>query len=390
MGLFKRSQKEVKVIAAGVRSQQPVAVNSSGGALSIATAYACVRVVSEAIASLPLLVERKRGGTFESVERGRLPYLLNVQPNEWTSAFDFKRQLVSNILLNGNAFIIPEYGIGKEPVRLLLVSPGCGSEAQRVGLYRIDDDSIGIHDYYEEEEIIRIKGVTLDGIRGMSVISFAANTLSIAATAVKNTLKNYANGGTPMGILSNEAAIPTYGAHSTDQLQQIANRMNEAVSRGDRIIVSGGKSNFVNCGMSASDMEFLSTQKFTVREICRFFGVNPSMIYDDTSNNYKSAENANSVFLTQTLDPWLKRIEQEFQRKFLSIQESYNTRFRFDREQMFISDLPSLNAYVKGRIENGTMSPNEARALFNQSAVEGGDKIFVSANMRPVDENTES
>lgn len=390
--IFKRSKDNSKVklmdALAGVPAMDPERVTDATGAMRISAAYACVRVISEAIASLPFVFERRRGAVFVPYDRSNYNDLLQIEPNSYTTAFDFMRQMVSNVLLTGNAFIIPRYGeVSSEPTQLLLVSPYCGYEVERTGYYRIDDDAIDIHDYFNEREIIRIKGATLDGIHGVSVIQFASQTLSIAATANRNTLKNYANGGTPMGILSNESALPTYGIHSTDQLQAIANRMNGALQRGDRIIVSGGKSTFIPATISAADMQFLETQKFTLAEVCRFFGVNPSMIYSDTASNYKSSENANSDFLNKTLNPWLVRIEQEFTRKFLTIRGRRNFRFHFDREQMFVTDLPSMNAYVKGRIENGTMSINEGRRFFNQSQIDGGDRVFVSANLKPVDEH---
>jgi HK97 family phage portal protein len=131
-------------------------------------------------------------------------------------------------------------------------------------------------------------------------------------------------------------------------------------------------------------MQFLESRKFTVREICRFFGVQPSFVFDDTSNNYKSAEMANITFLSMTLDPILKRIEAEFNRKLISRSQYTKRAFKFDRRGIYSLDLQSLAEYQKKTIESGIYTINDWRRLENLPEVPGGDVVHVSTNLAPL------
>lgn len=133
-------------------------------------------------------------------------------------------------------------------------------------------------------------------------------------------------------------------------------------------------------------MQFLESRKFTVREICRFFGVHPSFVFDDTSNNYKSAEQANVAFLSHTLNPLLRSIEVELQRKLIPPQAAHKYKIQFDRRGLYACDLGSRAKYQASRLANGTASVNELRREENLPPVEGGDKIFVSANLKSIEE----
>jgi HK97 family phage portal protein len=140
--------------------------------------------------------------------------------------------------------------------------------------------------------------------------------------------------------------------------------------------------------MTAADMQFLESRKFTVLEICRFFGVHPSFVFGDTATNYKSAEMANVAFLSNTLAPILRQIELEIARKLLPIGSS--ERIRFDREELYATDLESRMAYIEKRIQTGTLTPNEARTAMGMQPIEGGDVMMISANLKPITEITDN
>ena len=121
-----------------------------------------------------------------------------------------------------------------------------------------------------------------------------------------------------------------------------------------------------------------------MRDICRFFGVNPSFVFDDTSNNYKSAEMANVAFLSNTLNPLLRNIENEFLRKLVAPSLCMKRKFEFDRRALYACDLDSKVRYQNATIAAGLYTVNEWRREENRPEVEGGDRVLISANLKDI------
>ncbi|MDE6230034.1 MAG: phage portal protein [Muribaculaceae bacterium] len=385
-----RRRSEAQVIQEGpdvlATQAEPERADTMDRAMTLATVYRCVKLISESVAKLPLREERQSNGIFRAVG-GTLAALLEREPNEWTNSFDFIRLAVQSVLLTGQAVIIPQRSeINGRIIRFILANAGTVSHSSRLGNYQIIDPEQGISGRFSEDEIIRLKGATLDGEHCLSVLSFAARTFAIGATAERNNLTTYANGGSTMGLITNDASVPGYGEYATDALQALATRMSVAAGRGQRFIPVAGKAHYIPTSMSAADMQFLESRKFTVLEICRFFGVPPSFLGAESASNYKSAENATVAFLNDTLGPLLTQIEIEFTRKLIGM--DLRRRFRFNRDELYSTDLSSKMQYVEKRIATGTLTPNEARALFGLEPVAAGDSSLVSANLKPLTELT--
>ena len=129
-------------------------------------------------------------------------------------------------------------------------------------------------------------------------------------------------------------------------------------------------------------MQFLETRKFTVREICRFFNVPPQLVYDATAENYKTAELTNVAFLSNTLNPILRKIEVELHRKLVAPSLCCKRRFEFDRRGIYACDLDSKVKYIAQTIAAGVYTVNEWRKEENKAPAEGGDIVLISANLR--------
>ena len=137
--------------------------------------------------------------------------------------------------------------------------------------------------------------------------------------------------------------------------------------------------------MSNSDAELLEVRKYSVLDVCRFFGVHPYMVFADQSTNYKASENSQINFLNQTLRPFLRQIEQEFTDKLLPRSRRQAERIRFDLSALFATDLRTRAEYVKSLVESGVMTPNEGRQFEGRAPLDGGDTLFVSCNIAPID-----
>jgi len=355
--------------------------------LAISTVFCCVDLLSKSVANLPLQFLRKKGGIFVEDENSYLNYLLNVQPNEWQSAYDFWCGVVQAMLLEGNAYIVPMYNYAHEVERLVLCSPNSTTHNTTDDTFIVNDSVTGLHGTFTQDQIIHIKNISIDGRDGISTLTYARTAIDTALQGDKETLTRFANGGNVRGIISNDNSVRGFGEYQDNQLQDLASKMDEKINvDGHRIIGMAGQTTFQQLSLSSVDMQFLESRKFEVREICRFFRVHPSFVFDDTSNNYKSAEMANVAFLSTTLNPILRKIENELLRKLVAPTLAMKRKFQFDRESIYMCDLESKANYQQKTIQNGTMTVNEWRLKENKPSVVGGDKVYLSANLKSIDE----
>jgi HK97 family phage portal protein len=358
-------------------------------ALNVAAAYRCVTLLSESVANLPLQFMRLKNNIYVPDTNSRLHYLLNVQPNAAYSAYDFWVQAVQRVLLYGNAYIVPIYDPATVDLdRLILCSPGSVAHNVSDDTYTVLDTLNGVRGTYPEDQIIHLKGFSYDGKRGVSVLTHARLSMSIASTGDRETLNRFANGGNVRGIVSNDNSVRGFGEYADNQLEKTAQTLDEKFQSGERIVSLPGQVRFNSLSLSSTDMQFLESRKFSVREICRFFGVHPSFVFDDTSNNYKSAEMANVAFLSNTLNPLLRRIENELLRKLVAPTLAGKRKIQFDRRSLYACDLDSKVKYQSQSLAIGIYTVNELRAEENKPPVKGGDLPLVSANLKGLGELT--
>ena len=363
---------------------------SGNTALCVATVFRCVKLLSDAVAALPVQVMRRKGGIYVDDLDSRLSFLMNVQPDGYMSAFDFWSQVVQQVLLEGNAYIVPVYSAAKMDIdRMVLCGRWTVAFDTVSGIYHIHDTVNGISGQYTEDEVIHVKGMVLSDQRlGVSVLDYARLTMSIASVGDAETYDRFKNGGNVRGLVGNDTSVRGFGEYQDKELQKTAADLDAQFHKGQHIVSLPGQVDFKQLSLSSTDMQFLESRKFTVREICRFFGVPPSFVFDDTSNNYKSAEMANVAFLSNTLNPLLRNIEAELQRKLFLPQQYGRRKIQFDRRGLYACDLDSRVKYQTATIAAGLYTVNEWRAEENKPAVEGGDKVLVSANLKGIDELT--
>ena len=355
--------------------------------MRIATVYSCMKLLSDTVASLPIEISRRHGGVYVA-EESRLAWLLNVQPNEDMSAVDFWGQAIQYMTLLGNAYIVPVRSrSGGEIDRLLLPHPSCVAYDSMHGTYFVNDTQSGFSDTLFNPDIIHLRNTSFNGLEGVGLIAWARQALGITATGDEETLQRFANGGNVRGFLSNESS-PTlgFGAYADEQLEAQARQADSFFRFGGRIFPKPGTTKFDQISSTSTDMQFLETRKFSVVEICRFFRVPPSFVFADTSNNYKSAENAILDLRQNAINPLLRRIECELTRKLLGEDYARRRRIQFDRSALSACDLDAQMKYATSRIQCGIDTVNEARLTHNKPKVADGDTVFVSANLKTIRE----
>ena len=370
--------------------QNVVWANTPTKAMKIAAVFRAVNLISSGLASLKLEYKRKDRykGYFkmdDSIGGKRLNYLLSIQPNSRMNASVFMKNLVSQILLSGNAYVLPVKNMYGDVEALYLLKPGSVAYDVWSNTYQVSDDVNGLNGIYSSNEILHFKNVSNDGgYTGVSTIGYAALTLGIAATSDSETLKRFATGGRFKAILKNNTSVKGFGEYQDEQLKAHGEDLQDAINRGDDILAVKGDVDVSPLSMSSADMQFLESRKFTIREIARFFNVPPSKLMDDSNSNYKSVEVSNIAFYSEALQPIVTEIEREFSAKLLNEWNYLDYKFTFDISALYALDLESKARWDKNRLENGLVSVNDLRRERDIEPIDKGDDVYLSVNFAPI------
>lgn len=385
------SREEAEKTNKGARYMDRIQyVKSPEEAMKIAAVYRAVSLISDSIAALPLIYKRrdKSGNYYKPYTTGAgaaLYNLITVRPNSRQTSFILFKNLVSQVLLLGNAFIYPRFDSYGYPLELILLSPWSCSYDPWSNTYYVEDLVNNVRGIFRSDEILHFKNVSLDGgYTGASTIAFAAQTLGIAATSAKETLSRFATGGKIKGIYHNDYSLKGWGEYQDDQIMANANELQEAINSGQDIIALKGDGKLDQLSMSSVDMQFLESRKLTITEIARFFNVPKSKLFDDSNANYKSSEMATVEFYTDCLSPILAMIENEFTAKLIPFKALSDYKFKYDLSKLYTTDLTTKANYQTKQIANGLQTVNDLRRSEDCPPVEGGDLVFISCNVAPI------
>lgn len=360
-------------------------VSTPDSAMAIASVYRCVDILSGTIASLELQHLKRSGSIFKHAGDTQLNTLFAGQANSRQNFFVLLKNVVARLLLSGNAYIYPRFSSRGELLDVILLGDGSVSYDKNSNTYSVSDYVWNINGVFTADEIIHLKNNSLDGgYTGVSTIRYASLSLSLSANADKQTNNGLLSGNQKSGFLVGGNELQGLGALDTDVADRVADRVNSEIAQGRRIIRLSGSMQFIESSMSNSDAELLEVRKYSVLDICRFFGVHPYMVFADQSTNYKEAENSQINFLNQTLQPLILQIEQEFSVKLLPRGRRASERIRFDLSRLFATDLRTRAEYVKSSVEAGVMTPNEGRIFENREPIDGGDQLFITCNVAPI------
>lgn len=360
-------------------------VSTPDSAMAIASVYRCVDILSGTIASLELQHLKRSGSIFQYAGDTQLNTLFAGQANSRQNFFVLLKNIVARLLLSGNAYIYPRFSSRGELLDIILLGDGAVSYDKSSNTYSVSDYVWNINGVFSADEIIHLKNNSLDGgYTGVSTITYASLSLSLSANADKQTNNGLLSGNQKSGFLVGGNELQGLGALDTEVADRVADRVNSEIAQGRRIIRLSGSMQFIESSMSNSDAELLEVRKYSVLDICRFFGVHPYMVFADQSTNYKEAENSQINFLNQTLQPLILQIEQEFSVKLLPRGRRASERIRFDLSRLFATDLRTRAEYVKSSVEAGVMTPNEGRIFENREPIEGGDQLFITCNVAPI------
>ena len=358
-------------------------------ALQTTAVYACVRILSETIASLPLHVYRyTEGGKTKDTEHV-LYTLLHDEPNPDMTSFVFRETLMSHLLIWGNAY-----------AQILRDRSG-----QVIGLYPLLPDQMSVHrsekgklyyvyNRYEEdnpnfqekgsivlsqEEVLHIPGLGFDGLIGYSPIALAKNAVGMTLACEEYGASFFSNGANPGGVLEHPGILKDPG-----KVRDSWNAVYQGTRNAHKVAVLEEGMSYKQIGIPPEEAQFLETRKFQINEIARLFRIPPHMVGDLEKSSFSNIEQQSLEFVKYTLDPWVVRFEQALKKSLLLPEEKKTHFIKFNVDGLLRGDYQSrMNGYAIGR-QNGWLSTNDIRKLEELNPIpseEGGDLYLINGNM---------
>lgn len=364
-------------------SNTPVNVTLES-ALQLSAVWACVRLIAEAVGSLPIVVYRidPSTGIRTPDPDHYLSKLFSGKVNRWQTRQEFFETMTYQLVLLGNAYAVKQKNNAGDIISLIPLM------SQQMSVKLQADNSI-VYEYTEDtgirvyaEETVWHNKLFGNGIIGQSPLAYARGSISVGQAAETAVQKIYKNGGKPSGVLTIDKVLTK---EQRDQIKAAFSELGEGNS--DRLFVLEAGLSYSQVSLSPQDIELLASRRFQIEDIARFFGV-PSVLINDTAATTAWGSGIQQIvqgFYKLGLRPYLERYEASMkawlippaQRPFVDIEFDFNSLLMPDQSER-------IKAYKDG-IQGGIMSPNEARAMEGWQPKEGGDKLFLQQQMTPID-----
>ncbi|WP_395013583.1 phage portal protein [Robinsoniella peoriensis] len=358
-------------------------------AMQTTAVYSCVRILAEAVASLPLHIYKYSDIGKERVVEHPLYLVLHDEPNVEMTSFVFRETMMSHLLIYGNAYA-------------QIIRDGAG---QVLGLYPLLPDKMEVnrlengklvyyYSRYSEEnpnfrelgkialrqqDVLHIPGLGFDGLVGYSPIAMAKNTVGMTLACEEYGASFFANGANPGGVLEHPGVLKDPG-----KVRESWNSVYRGTNNAHKIAVLEEGMKYQQIGIPPEEAQFLETRKFQINEIARLYRIPPHMVGDLEKSSFSNIEQQSLEFVKYTLDPWVIRWEQSLQKALLLPEEKKAYFIKLNVDGLLRGDYQSrMNGYSTAR-QNGWMSANDIRELEDLNPIpeaEGGDLYLINGNM---------
>ena len=356
-------------------------------AMQIATVYACVRLLAETVAGLPLhLYRTKDGGSAKERATDHPLYkLLYRQPNPEMTSFSFREVMMTHLLLWGNCYaqIIRDGKngvLGLYPLLPENIEIDRDDKGQIFYIYHAyTDEKPGENNkdiYFRRDEIFHVPGLGFNGLVGFSPIAMMKNALGTTLAVEKYGSSFFKNGAQPSGVLEHPGVLK-----DPSKIRENWSAVYGGANNAHKVAVLEEGMQYKAISLPPEDSQFLSTRQFGVNEICRIFRVPPHMVQDLEHATFSNIEHQSIDFVVHTLTPWLVRFEQAIVKDLLMEEEQDEYFPKFNVDGLLRGDYQSrMQGYATG-ISNGFLSPNDIHRLENWDLIpaeKGGDDYYLN------------
>jgi HK97 family phage portal protein len=360
-------------------SQAGVTVNEDTS-LTYSAWWACVRVISQTVAALPWGVYQKTAAGREEMD-GMVGWLLNNQPNPEMTAFSFREALMAHVLTWGNGYAEIVKDLAGRPAQLWLLAPDrVFPERDEAGAlrYRVTGADASTT-YLTPDRVLHIHGLGFDGVMGYSPVRMAARSIGVGIAQETFAQAFYGNGAAFGTIVE----LPVKSL-SPEQIAEAERALNDkgrgpAKAFSTKVVPQGSKPH--NITMPLQDAQFLESRKFSVTEVCRWFGVPPHKVADLERSTNNNIEHQGIEFVTDAIVPWCIRLEQEANVKLIGYRAQGRVYTKLCVTGLMRGDSKARAEFYRIMTQIGAMSVNEVRALEELNGVGvAGDSHLVQLN----------
>tara|TARA_R110000824_G_C15133324_1_gene669237 strand:+ start:127 stop:1320 length:1194 start_codon:yes stop_codon:yes gene_type:complete len=363
----------------GIQANSGVTVDENS-ALNFSAVWACVRVISESVASLPIGVfKEEENGTRKLDKSSPIYSLLAYEPNSYMTSFIWRESLMNNLLIHGNSYFKIKRDSALRPIELIYLNP------EDVNPIKVDDviyyDVKNYNNPIAQYDMLHFVGMGYDGVKGKSVLTVHADTIGLSLGANVTATSYFGNSTAIAGVLKHPGKLSEEAA---SRLRTSWNNNYAGPYQSNKTAILEEGIDFKPISIPASDRQLLDSRLFQVQEIARIFRVPPHLIGDLSKANYNSMEQLSIEFVRTTLRPYLVNIESELNRKLFRESERGLYYTKMSVEGLLRGDSQARADYYQTMLQNGVFSINEVRRFEDMNPIENGDEHLVPLNFQPL------
>lgn len=358
-------------------------------AMRASAVYACVRIRSGVPANMPLHIKRRVDDrTRDDASDHPLWSIFRRRPNRWQTPSQFKRMMTAHLLLRGNAYalIVRSRGQVKELIPLHPDRVKC-EQLDSLALEYTYTRKDGRRVVLQQAEVFHLVGLSLDGVHGVSVITYARETIGLSLAQEDHGATVFKYGARPSTVLVHPKAL---GPEGIENLRSSLDEFRAGGDKEGRALILEEGIEVKPLAMTAEDAQWIESRKFSRSDIAMFFGVPPHMIGDTEKSTSWGTGIASQTqgFVTFCAEDDLTTWEETINRDLIADNDN-DIYARFNRASLVKGDIKMRwEAHVKA-LQWGVMSPNEVRALEDLNPREGGDIYYPPPNTAGGDDKPE-
>lgn len=345
-------------------------------AMRCSAVFACVNVIAQTVAQLPLYLYRREGNRKTHAVDHPLYQLVGNRPNKFHNSFNFREMLTAHQCLRGDSFaFINRIGNGRI-YELLPLHPDCVGVNRDPWTWEITytiSQKKGINGVYTPKEVLHVMGMTLNGFKGVTPLTYAREAIGLALATEEHGARLFSNGAQISKVLKHPGKL---GDVAYQRMKESLASEFSGVANSNKTMILEEGMGIDSLSMTMEDAQFLETRQYQIPEIARFYRMPLHKIQDLTKATFSNIEHQSMEFLTDTMLPWLTRWEQSLNTQLLTDREQGEYFFKFDLDDLMRADMKSRFEAYSSAITSRIMNPNEAREKEDMNPYVGGDEYI--------------
>lgn len=354
------------------------------------TVFGCIRILSDTVSKLPIKIYENKNG-IKKISEHYLGPLLKLRPNPYMSSSNFWKCVEVQRCIYGNAYIALDFNnkgkiIGLYPLdssKMQIFIDDIGLLNSKNNVWYIYTDNLGKKHKFMNDEILHFKGLTIDGIVGLSIIDQLKHLIQNGKSSEEYINKFFKNGLQVKGLVQ---YVGDLNSKAEETFIENFERMSSGLKNAHRIAMLPIGYQFQPISQKLVDAQFLENSQLTIRQIAAMFGVKMHQLNDLDRATHTNIAEQQREFYIDTLQSILTMYEQELVYKlFLNTEIRQGLYIKFNVDAILRADIKTRYESYRTGVQGGFVTANEVRGLEEKEALPGGDKLLINGNMMPIE-----